>query len=243
MRNPAVSSSATTRAISALLQYPLAALQGLWLRATVARLPEADGPDRGEVGAGPTLRLLVIGESTAAGVGVSRHAEGMAGHLASCLADRSGHRVSWRSVGTSGADCRAVRSRMLPRLAHRFDLAVVMLGVNDTKGFTSRTRWRSELSMLADQLPANMVVMAGVPPMGRFPALPLPLRDLLGRRARYLAREMADVCASHPRARYVPCEIDTDETLFAEDGFHPSAIGYRRWAGAVADAIGDLVAS
>ena len=65
-------------------------------------LPEADGAREGVVGSGDAaLRLLVAGDSSAAGVGVARQEQAVVGHLARAL-----HRATGRPVAL-GACARA----------------------------------------------------------------------------------------------------------------------------------------
>ena len=54
------------------LSLPLSAMQGLWLRKTAIRLPEASGSRRGVSGSGERLHLLALGDSIIAGVGTGR---------------------------------------------------------------------------------------------------------------------------------------------------------------------------
>jgi lysophospholipase L1-like esterase len=80
------------------------------------------------------------------------------------------------------------------------------------------------------------VVLAGVPPVGVFPALPQPLRALLGWRAWWLDRA-ASRSAARAGLVYVPTRLDrTARTLFAADGFHPSAAGCAVWGRALVQA-------
>src|SRR5216110_3627699 len=71
---------------------PLAAAQGLWLRATLKPAPEAGGATNGTAPgvSGTPLRLAVVGDSTAAGCGVTHHTEGFAAALAQRLAADTG---------------------------------------------------------------------------------------------------------------------------------------------------------
>ena len=66
--------SITALRISWLLSLPMLILilpQALYIKKTTLRLSEAAGPKRGLLsGHGPNLRLLHVGESTVAGVGV-----------------------------------------------------------------------------------------------------------------------------------------------------------------------------
>ena len=78
--------SATTDAVIRAAQpvnlvlLPLLIWQGGRLRTTMPRLPEADGPRTGLTsGPAPSLRLVILGDSSAAGVGVGRQDEALAG--------------------------------------------------------------------------------------------------------------------------------------------------------------------
>ncbi|MGW2312281.1 hypothetical protein ACWCOU_29930, partial [Actinomadura luteofluorescens] len=61
--------------------------------------------------------------------------------------------------------------------------------------------------------------------------LPRPLRSVLGARARAMDRITRDA-AEAGGAVHAPMDeaMARDPRLFAADGFHPSAAGYRAWA-------------
>ena len=67
-----------------LLTAPLWLAQGVHVAITTERLPEAAGPRQGRIGAG-RLRLLILGDSSAAGVGVATQDLALAGRLAAAL--------------------------------------------------------------------------------------------------------------------------------------------------------------
>jgi lysophospholipase L1-like esterase len=105
--------------------------------------------------------------------------------------------------------------------------------------------WTRDLGALVAALRARcgdrvQVVLAAVPPLHRFPALPQPLRWALGARARLLDMAAAGWAAHRPGVVHVPAsalEAVADRGMFAADGFHPSPEGYRAWGeslGAVA---------
>jgi lysophospholipase L1-like esterase len=219
---------------------PLLYLQGRRLRARTPRLPEASGPctGRGE-GAAPPIRLLVLGESTAAGVGAPSHREALAGSVAVALRARTGRAVEWRALGRSGATARVVREELLPMLPPEpWDAVVIALGVNDTLRLRGPRRWRRDLERLLRALPgAPVVVLASVPPMHRFPALPMPLRAVVGARARRLDREAARFPRRFPHVSHSELQVDEGpdwRDFFCADGFHPSVAGYTRWGEALA---------
>lgn len=222
---------------------PVLAVQGARTLARVPRLPEAGGPRSGGVGeAGEdALTVLVVGESTAVGVGVDTHEEGMAAALARRVHEVSGEPVRWSVVGRNGARLRANARRRLPGVSGEFDCAVVVLGVNDTLGLTSTRRWRAEMETLLATLrrglrDGGLVVLAGVPQLLHFPALPQPLRTVMGLHGRALDAVLAQVAAENADVVHVPTPAMEDHADLAADGFHPSARGYRQWGDLIADA-------
>lgn len=213
---------------------PIALPQALWTRRTALRLPEAAGEPRGLAGgqfAGEPLRLLLIGESTVAGVGVEALEAALAGQLAAALAERLRRPVAWRACGENGITAGEACQRLLPlALEEPVDLALLVFGVNDTTQLSSLARWDSALRALGRALGQRgaRVAFTGVPPIQHFSALPWLLRRLLGLRAALLDGELRRVCAEEG-ADYARLELSFCADYLARDGYHPSALGYRVW--------------
>ncbi len=229
---------------------PVLAAQGARLMRRVPDVPEAQGARHGVVGAGSAagslsdpasapFRLLVIGESTAVGVGAPTQRLGLAGQLALALQRRSGRDVQWRVVGRSGFTAAQVRHQLLATLTPRaprdaVDLAVVVLGVNDTRGLTRPRQWRQHVQAIVRgvqaQTHARSVLFTGVPRMGDFLGLPWPLRDVLDARSRMLDAALGAAVAELAGVDHVPFTVRIPPELFCHDGFHPAPEGYRLWA-------------
>jgi lysophospholipase L1-like esterase len=217
---------------------PLAVLQGWRTRARIPLLPEAGGPRRGAVaGDGAPLSLLVLGESTAVGVGASSQDEALAFCLARSLARARGHSVDVQVVGQTGANVARVRRELFTQVDFPVDAALVVLGVNDTLELTRGGKWSAELAaLIADLKPrARHIVFSGVPPLGELRSLPQPMRSALGARAAYLDVLLERACVSHA-VHHVPIRFPYRPDQIALDGFHPSALGYAAWADALARA-------
>ena len=155
------------------------------------------------------------------GVGVDRQADALAGQLAAQLAAITGRPVQWQALGRNGADAQACLQDLLPQvLDQRWDLALLVLGVNDTTHLTSRRQWRTRLACLLAGLSSCSVQVGvtAVPPLGRFTALPQPLRQV----------------AARQHALYLPLDLSFESAYLARDDFHPSAAGYREWAAGIA---------
>ena len=228
----------------ALPLYPLLAWQGRRTRALTMRLPEASGLPYGRVGNGVDgrrLRLLGIGESPVAGVGVNTYPQAITGQLAQVLSDSLKVDVEWRAIGHNGAvlnDCLANLPATLSTATpgQDWDMVLLAFGVNDTTSFCSPRFYRQGLSALVDilqksQTSAMDIVLAGVPPMQYFPALPWPLRSVLGAKARVLDQVAQRFASRRPGVRHMAMHMDfQDKRLMAEDGYHPSALGVSIWA-------------
>jgi len=223
-----------------LSSLPVSAVQGMWLRRTALRLPEAGGARYGVTGLGADLHLLALGDSIIAGVGTGIMEHSLPVQFAKALAAIRACAVQWRVEGANGADITDLRECIggLPGDCTA-DLILISIGVNDVTGLSSTRHWRRQLQGLADDIrqrwPRAGAVFAGLPPMGHFPLPPQPLRFTLGHRAATLDAIAARVVASQPGMLHVPTEISPLEHGFCEDGFHPSAKSCEFWASVLAE--------
>jgi hypothetical protein len=81
---------------------------------------------------------------------------------------------------------------------------------------------------------ARHVVHAALPPMHRFPALPQPLRAVMGLDARRHDRALKRWCESRDDASYAWMGVDLTREVMAHDGFHPAEPVYRHCGQALA---------
>ncbi|HZJ94257.1 MAG TPA: SGNH/GDSL hydrolase family protein [Thiopseudomonas sp.] len=221
---------------------PLLIWQGRAVRQRTPRLPEAAGARRGTLGKGQQLRLLVLGDSSAAGVGVSQQEEALAGQLAAHLAVQ--YHVHWELLAETGISSGQLLNKLDAVLGQQFDCAVLAIGVNDVTVRTRDKQWLQHLQRLQERLVSSLqvqhVFISGIPPMQHFSALPWPLNAYLGRRARRLnalTERMASQCAG---VTFMPMELDTQPQMLAADGFHPSQQAYKLWAEQLAQGIQSL---
>jgi lysophospholipase L1-like esterase len=235
---------------SLVLLAPVLFVQGAWVRRVTPRLPQAGGPQEGTIcGGAHAIRLLLVGESPAMGVGVSDHATGLVGQTARALARSAGHTVWWRVMGRSGASARHLLDEFVePAAPPDVDVVVVVLGVNDTISLSSPAKWLAALDGLLNSLrrrtPRLPVVFAAVPPIQYFPAIPAPLRQVLGLRAHLLDRAAVEWARNRQAVVHVPHPrtlLADVSAAFCSDGFHPSAVGYEHWGRALASAAATLL--
>lgn len=227
------------REFAALGLGPVLLMQGHHVRRVTPRLPEPSGPREGEEGAGPLLRLLILGDSAAAGVGVASQTEALSGRLVSILArDR---RVRWRLVAQTGHTAQDILLRVASEPAEAFDVAVTSIGVNDVTGLTRAGSWLATHEQLLEQLQARFgirhFVLSSLPPMQVFPSLPHPLRWYLGLRAQRFNVSLRGWAQGRHDCEVVAVDFPQRPDFMAADGFHPGAAAYALWAEHLASAI------
>jgi lysophospholipase L1-like esterase len=202
---------------------------------------------RATVGAdkAPPLRLVLLGDSSAAGAGVDRVTDTVGGQLARLLADGSGLRVHLSSVGVSGSRSTDLATQVARALlGERPDVAVVLIGANDAATGRRPGEAAAYLGAAVRRLrDAGVEVVVGTcPDLGAARAIAQPLREVAG----WWGRRTA-----HAQSRAVTAAGGTVVDLAAEtgpvfradagtlcfDGFHPSADGYRVWAHALLPAV------
>ncbi|KIR66768.1 GDSL family lipase [Micromonospora haikouensis] len=207
---------------------------GLALRATIGR-----------AGA-PPLRLVLLGDSSALGVGVARLGDTVGGQLANLLAEGpTGRRVHLSSVGVSGSRSTDLATQVARALlGPRPDVAVVLIGANDATALRSPAEAGAYLGSAVRRLrEAQVEVVVGTcPDLGAARAIAPPLRQLVGWSGRRIARAQT-AAALDAGGTVVDLGTETgpvfraDAGTFCHDGFHPSADGYRIWAHALLPAV------
>jgi lysophospholipase L1-like esterase len=113
-----------------------------------------------------------------------------------------------------------------------------MAGVNDIVSGRAPEEWADDIWAVIQTLHerSERVVVTAVPPLAAFPALPARLGRALELRGEKYNAVTASLCDRLPRvsfATFDPRSFD-DPFMFAADGFHPSDLGYERWAPVVA---------
>lgn len=227
-------------AVKALL-IPVLVAQAVVTRRRMPRLAEPEGERHGEVGQGPLLRLLVTGDSSAAGVGVVSQREALALQLATQLATACHARVAWRLLARSGLSTAQTLELVRREVHEDFDIAVVVTGVNDVVEQVPSHHAVSSREAIANHLRnargVQHIVFAPLPPIHHFPGLPQPLRWVSGTDARRHNAALQRWAATRGDVSLVDMQMPLNRGVMAADGFHPGVQVYRYCAAAIADHI------
>jgi lysophospholipase L1-like esterase len=221
---------------------PLLLLQARGIRKTALRLPEAAGPRAGTAGAStgtPCLRVLVVGDSSAAGVGIDRQENALAAQAAALLAQRTGAPVAWQLVAKSGINTSEALDLVASSELGAADVLVTALGVNDVTSQRSPRQFVADYGALVDHVirraGVKAVIVTGVPPMHVLPAAPQPLRWYLGEYAKRLDSGLQSWIRTKDRFAYISLRWAAKPEDMARDGYHPGASQHRQWAQLVAE--------
>ena len=233
-------------AIIAMPLLPILYFQGKKIRENVPNLPEAKNP-KGYIktASEKTLKLLFIGESTIAGVGVDFHENGFAGALAKEIAHKTNHSILWRVYAKSGYTAKMVRKIMIPKIEDSTaDIIVIGLGGNDAFKLNSPDAWMFQINLLIKKLkikfPKTPIYFTNMPPIKEFPAFTNIIKFVIGNLAEILGNRLHRRVHKKENVHYnneiitlktwqERHNIEGDISLFFSDGVHPSKLTYQTW--------------
>lgn len=170
---------------------------------------------------------VVLGDSTAQGIGASSVARGYVGQVQAWLSERDG--TAWRvlNLSRSGALAIDVLADQVPSLAEGPSPALVSCAVGANDLLRRSSSLAGDLASIAGRLPAG-ALLANLP------------RGLRESRARDVNERLVGIVAEHD-LRLVDLWTTTGppwQGKFAGDHFHPNDVGYRDWAAAFVAALG-----
>jgi len=229
-----------------LILSPVLLAQARATRKRLPVLPEAEGPREGQLGSGAgALRVLIAGDSSAAGVGVMNQDHALAGHFTRTLHRRSGRALRWRLRAKSGLTTLQVHDMLRADPPPVADIAIVLTGVNDVIDLIPPQRAVQHRAALAEWLlvegRARYVVFAPLPPINQFPLLPQPLRRVMGADARLHDEAMAKWALTRHNVFHTPIALQLAPAAMSRDGFHPGEPVYRACGEALARFVVDKI--
>ncbi|MDX6327479.1 MAG: hypothetical protein QOK15_3833 [Nocardioidaceae bacterium] len=179
-----------------------------------------------------TMRLALLGDSIAHGVGASHESDSLAPRLAAGLATHS-LGVETRVFAVPGARSRDLPGQVRRALTWHPDVAVVVIGANDlahrvpTDGAAQDLR--AAVSALREQ--DIEVVVAPAPDLSVVPDVPVAMRPVVRAASEALRRQQVRAVLEEggrvaDSAAETSVAFGRDGSLFSADRFHPSSAGY-----------------
>ncbi|GAB2659511.1 SGNH/GDSL hydrolase family protein [Saccharopolyspora gloriosae] len=224
---------------------------GVPFRSDGVHLPDGTGPVASPPEGDAPLRLAVLGDSSAAGLGVEAPDELPGVRIARGLAAELERPVDLTTYAIVGSTSRDLAAQVDAALVAPPQLVLVIIGANDVTARLSVAECAALLGAAVARLrEAGVGVVAGTcPDLGAIRPIPQPLRSVasswslaLGRAQRH-AVEAAGGGAVPLADLLSPEFLTRPQELFSPDRFHPSAAGYEAAAGlllpALCSAIGE----
>lgn len=180
----------------------------------------------------PSLRLLIVGDSTAVGTGASAPQASVAG-----LLGQSFPRLRIDNRARDGATFAGLLAQLDGD--ERFDMVLVMAGGNDVVRLRSLEALRSDIERVTHSARqrAALVVLMPAGNVGNAPFFMAPVSWLMTWRSRRLHAFVRQAAARHGAVVVDLFRESADDPfvqrpeLNAADGLHPSDAGYRVWFG------------
>lgn len=184
---------------------------------------------------GPAVKIVLLGDSSAAGYGVDRVEDTPGALLATGVAEQANRRVYLREFAVVGAESSGLREQVDRALPIEPDVAVILIGANDvTHGVLPSQSVRHLVEGVRRLRAAGVAVLVGTcPDLGTLKPIAPPLKQVARAWSRRLAAAQT-IAVVEEGGRTVslgsilgPEFAAAPALLFGPDQFHPSAEGYR----------------
>jgi lysophospholipase L1-like esterase len=183
-----------------------------------------------------TKTLLVIGDSTAVGVGAASSSDSMPARVARAIGA-----TYVENHAVSGAVVADLPNELSKATSSQYDFLLVQIGANDSVAWHDASTTANKLAVILATAPkASQVLVISAGDVGAATLLPEPVRPFYTRLTMKYHQEFSRILSAEGYT-YVDlskgpgAELFTTEpkTYLAADGFHPSSAGYQLWFDAV----------
>lgn len=199
------------------------------------KLIDASVPYRKEVG-DYRKPMLVLGDSTAVGVGANAPEDTVAARAAAYL-----KATNVENYAVSGAVVQDLPEQIALAKSPHYDLILIQIGANNIIRFDNATTTSEKLGAIIDTLPeADKIILISAGDVGGAPMWPPPLRPIYTKLNVAYHAAFGKMGSEHG-VRYVNLGEDPSKQLILEqpevylaaDTFHPSTEGYGLWFEAI----------
>ena len=169
-----------------------------------------------------------------AGVGIAKHSETLTGLTAIRLNQLMERQVNWKVLAKNGLTIKTLNQLIKEQPSIDADLMLVSIGGNDVFKLTPPWVWGRDLvrcvKLLVKDGRKPLILFSPVPCVGRFPAVPNPLRLVFGFWELLLQTSLTLVMSSTEDAHLLEERFPDGKEYFQEDGIHPSQLAYDLWS-------------
>jgi acyl-CoA thioesterase-1 len=199
------------------------------------------------------IRYVALGDSYTIGTATRTPAERWPDQLVARLSASSPTLELIENLGVNGFTSRDLIEVELPQLVSlRPGFVTVLVGVNDVVQGVAEAAYRGSVSLILDELlsrlpPARILAVTTpdytVTPRGADYGNPAAQAEAIRRFNAAIAELAAERGVAVVDIHDLSLEAETDRSLVADDGLHPSGAQYACWVDRIAPVVADLLRS
>ncbi|MET3769717.1 GAF domain-containing protein [Marisediminicola sp. UYEF4] len=210
---------------------PAMSVWGSSVDRALRHIPRPSGPARAYASGRDSLRALIFGAGPAIGWGVTSHDLALPGAFARALSASTGRGADVDLAADPDLCISSALQSMLSMQLWRYDVIVMVLGVNDATRLTSLDTWKQKLDELVAGVEeatssGTKVVVTGIHPIRSIPTFDSVLGTVADQHATAMNEITEQACARSQRATFAPLTSITAVNTKR----HREPAAYTHWA-------------
>ena len=218
------------RIIYEKLSYPFVWMQAGLFYFKMKKLDDPRGERIVHIGSSEKIvRILVVGDSSALGVGCDEISQSSVGAIAEKLSEQFS--VQYQVCAFTGFTTKQISEKVKEIPKQSFDFIVISLGTNDILQRTKLSDWVKQVTELMTYLQVSFcpqkIFINAVPPFQKLSHLPNSFRTYLSNKSQQMNLYLSQLAIESTACQFVDMDFDFHADYISADGFHPSALLYQ----------------
>ena len=212
------------------LSYPFVWMQASLFYFKMKKLDDPKGERIVHIGSSEQIiRILVVGDSSALGVGCDEISQSSVGVIAERLSEQ--FTVQYQVCAFTGFATKQIFEKVKEIPKQSFDFIVISLGTNDILQRTKLPDWVKQVTELMTYLQVSFcpqkIFINAVPPFEKLSHLPNSFRTYLSNKSQQMNHYLSQLDIESTACQFVDMDFDFHADYISSDGFHPSALLYQ----------------
>lgn len=212
------------------LSYPFVWMQAGLFYFKMKKLDDPKGERIVHIGSSEQIiRILVVGDSSALGVGCDDISQSSVGVIAEKLSEQFS--VQYQVCAFTGFTTKQIFEKVREVPKQSFDFIVISLGTNDILQRTKLSAWIKQITELMTHLQVSFypqkIFINAVPPFQKLSHLPSSFRTYLSNKSQQMNQYLSQSSVGSSAYQFVDMDFDFHADYISADGFHPSALLYQ----------------
>lgn len=212
------------------LSYPFVWMQAGLFYFKMKKLDDPKGERIVHIGSSEQIiRILVVGDSSALGVGCDDISQSSVGVIAEKLSEQFS--VQYQVCAFTGFTTKQIFEKVREVPKQSFDFIVISLGTNDILQRTKLSAWIKQITELMTHLQVSFypqkIFINAVPPFQKLSHLPSSFRTYLSNKSQQMNQYLSQLSVGSSAYQFVDMDFDFHADYISDDGFHPSALLYQ----------------